>query len=244
MPEKLSIVIPVYNEGENIQKTLAEIESKINTPHRVYIVYDFDEDNTLPAAREYMAKHRIENVEFVKNKYGKGALNAIKTGMESVDGELVLVAMGDLSDDIAVVDDMVKMAEEGYDVVCGSRYMKGGRQIGGPFLKGLFSRVAGVSLHYLSGIPTKDVTNSFKLYRRSLLDEITIESTGGFELGMEITVKAYAKGRKVGEVPSTWRDRSAGESRFRMWEWIPNYLKWYFYAIKKGRFGNRQTDKG
>ena len=91
--------------------------------------------------------------------------------------------------------------------------------------------MAGISLHFLSGITTHDVTNSYKMYRKNLLENIKIESVGGFEVGMEITVKAYLKGYKIKEIPSEWFDREAGESRFKMWEWLPHYLHWYFVCI-------------
>ena len=72
--------------------------------------------------------------------------------------------------------------------------MKGGRQVGGPWLKGLLSRMAGLTLHWLSGLPTHDPTNSFKAYRRDFLQRTTIESTAGFCLGLELTVKAHFNG--------------------------------------------------
>jgi glycosyltransferase involved in cell wall biosynthesis len=234
LAESLTIVIPVYNEGENIKKTVAEIEEKVSTPHGIIVVYDFDEDNTLPPARELIAQGL--SLRLVKNAYGRGALNAIRTGIERVHGGAVLVAMGDLSDDMTAVDGMFRLFLQGFDVVCGSRYMKGGRQLGGPWLKGQMSRLAGLSLHLLAGIPCHDVTNSFKLYRKAIFDKIQIESTGGFELGLEITVKAHFLGFRVTEVPSTWRDRSAGQSRFRLWKWLPHYLHWYLFALGRRFF--------
>lgn len=225
----INIIIPVYNEGENIISTLSEIKAKVSTPHKIFIIFDFEEDNTLPVIRDLP---ETNNIQLIKNQYGKGALNAIKTGFNSVEEEVVLVVMADLSDDIAVVDAMYQKIQEGYDIVCGSRYMKGGKQIGGPWFKKLLSRIAGVSLYHLAKIPTHDVTNSFKMYNKRVLNDITIESNGGFELGMEIVIKAHLKGYKITEVPSTWRDRSAGESRFKLWQWLPNYLHWYWLALK------------
>ena len=60
---------------------------------------------------------------------------------------------------------------------------------------------------------------------------MTIESTGGFELGIELTVKAHLLGLRVDEVPTTWRDRTAGTSRFRLWAWLPQYLRWYWLGL-------------
>jgi glycosyltransferase involved in cell wall biosynthesis len=232
----LDIVIPVYNEGKNICRTLAEIEDKVRTPHRVWIVYDFEEDDTLPALTAW--KRTTPEIRLLRNRYGRGVLNAIKSGFAAVpDDGVVLVVMADLADDLAAVDGMAARIAEGCDLVCGSRYMPGGGQIGGPRLKGLLSRAAGLSLHFLTGLPTRDVTNSFKMYRTALLRAIPIESDGGFELGMELTVKAHALGYRVVEVPSVWRDRTAGESRFQLTRWLPKYLHWYWVALRTARRG-------
>lgn len=231
----LDIVVPVYNEGQGILRLFNEIQEEIKTPKRVLVVYDFEEDTTVPAVKENKDNFPFE-ILLVRNDIGRGALNAIKVGMRTATNDMVLVMMADSSDKLDVVDSMCQRMDEGYDLVCGSRYMKGGKQNGGPFLKGLFSRTAGISLHLLTRIPTHDVTNSFKLYRRTMLKDIEIESTGGFEIGLEITVKAYAAGYKITEVPSQWFDREEGESNFHMWKWLPHYLHWYLLCVKQSWF--------
>lgn len=226
----LDIIVPVYNEGQGILKLFNEIQEEIRTPKRVLVVYDFNADTTVPFVRASKDQYSFEII-LIKNILGNGALNAIKTGMQTATNEMVLVMMADSSDKLDVVDTMCQRMMEGYDLVCGSRYMKGGKQHGGPFLKSLFSRSAGVSLHFLTRIPTHDVTNSFKLYRKNMLDNIKMESTGGFEIGLEITVKAFAAGYKISEIPSEWFSREEGESNFHMWKWLPHYLHWYFVCI-------------
>jgi hypothetical protein len=114
--------------------------------------------------------------------------------------------------------------------------MRGGRQVGGPPLKRTLSRCAGLSLHWVAGIPTHDSTSNFRLYGKDLLDAVTIQSQAGFELGLELTVKAHLLGMPIAEVPTTWHDRTAGQSRFRMWKWMPAYLRWYRLGML-GRFG-------
>jgi glycosyltransferase involved in cell wall biosynthesis len=230
MDKLISIIIPVYNEGANIEATLLAIEQKVHPPHRIYIVYDFDEDNTLPIAKKKLQQGLP--IELLKNPV-RGVANAIKTGLRKAGGDYLLVTMADLSDDYSVVDQMCQTMSQGYDIVCGSRYMKGGKQIGGPFFKKLLSRTAGVSLRYITSLPVHDATNSFKLYRKSMVDKIDIQSENGFEIGMEIVVKAHFSGYKVTEVPCTWTDRTAGQSRFRILKWLPKYLRWYFYALSK-----------
>lgn len=229
-PADVDFVMPVYNEGANIGRALEEIDSHVNLKKRVIVVYDFDADNTVPVVRELAP--RFPGVELCKNELGRGVLNAVRAGIAAATAEVVIITMADLSDDVAIVPRMVELIRDGgYDIVCASRYMRGGRQIGGPRLKKLMSRAAGVSLYWLAGLPTHDATNAFRAYRRSVLLATPIESQGGFEYSLEITAKAYAAGRRITEIPSTWRDRSAGKSQFKLRAWLPHYLHWYFYAL-------------
>jgi hypothetical protein len=232
MSRPLTVLVPVYHEQDNIERLLDEVHAKIRTPHTTYVVYDKDDDPTVPVVERLLPGH--PDVRLLKNDLGRGVLNAIKKGFATVpeDGACIVV-MADLSDDLAQVDRMYARIEDGYDLVCGSRYMRGGKQIGGPVFKSFLSRLAGVSLHAFAGLPTRDATNAFRMYRGRVLREIPIESKGGFELSLEITVKAWRRGFRVGEVPSTWRDRTAGESRFKLWAWLPSYLKWYFLAYRR-----------
>jgi dolichol-phosphate mannosyltransferase len=231
------VVVPVYNEGENVVPTLRGIVERSRTrPLEVLVVHDFDEDTTVPVVIRLKAE--MPELRLYRNTLGRGVLNAIKAGLAAARAPYVLVTMGDGSDDPGDIDAMYELARGGADVVAGSRYMRGGRQLGGPLLKRTMSRTAGLSLHWLAGIPVHDATSNFRIYSKRLLDKVTIESDGGFELGIELTVKAYLLGMRVAEVPTTWRDRTAGQSRFRLWSWLPHYLRWYSRGIV-GRFGRR-----
>ena len=231
MSAPVTIVVPVYNEGDNIRQTLTELDAKVRVDAEVWLVYDRDDDTTVPPARELEGKTRLP-FRLVRNKYGRGALNAIKTGLEDATGDFVVVTMADLCDPPEVINEMVAAAErENADIVCASRYMKGGKQYGGPKFKGFLSHAAGALLCWFARLPTHDPTNSFKLYRKSFLNTVTVESTGGFELGLELVVKAHLAHRRIVEVPTTWRDRVAGKSNFKLWKWLPNYLKWFFRAF-------------
>jgi len=230
----LSVVIPVYNEGENVVPTLrGVVEHTHMRPLEVLVVHDFDEDTTVPVVKRLQAE--IPELRLHRNTLGRGVLNAMKSGLRAARAAYVVVTMGDGSDDANDIDPMYELARAGADVVAGSRYMRGGRQLGGPLLKRTMSRTAGLSLHWLGGVPVHDATSNFRLYSKRLLNQVTIESTGGFELGIELTVKAHLLGMRVAEVPTTWRDRTAGQSRFRLWQWLPRYLKWYWRGIA-GRF--------
>lgn len=228
----VSVVCPVYDEGRNIGPLIERIEGEISVPIELIVVYDKDGDDTLPALAKLSPRFPVRTV---KNHFGHGALNAIKSGFREARCEATLLIMADLSDDLRIVGRMQELIRGGADVVCGSRYVKGGKQIGGPVLKSLLSRAAGLSLHYLAGLPTRDATNSFKMYRTAFLQSLEFESTGGFEIGMEAVVKAHVSGGRVAELPSTWTDRVAGASRFRLWKWLPHYLRWYLYAFRRPR---------
>src|SRR3972149_1998022 len=94
---KLSIVMPVYNEGEVIDKTIRRVETVVKTPHELLIVYDMDEDTTVPPVKKLQKK--FKNVKLIKNIYGRGALNALKTGIKKASGDALCIMMADLTDD-------------------------------------------------------------------------------------------------------------------------------------------------
>jgi dolichol-phosphate mannosyltransferase len=230
---ELAIVLPVYNEGEAVEPVLRALAASVRTPHELVVVYDFDGDSTVPVIARLAGE--IAGLRGLRNDLGRGVLNAMKAGIAATGSPYVLISMADGSDEPSVVDPMVELARGGADVVSASSYMPGGRQIGGPPLKRLMSRSAGLTLHWFAGVATHDPTNNFKLYSRRFLDATTIESEAGFELALELTVKATLDGRRVAEVPTTWRDRTAGQSQFKLRKWLPHYLHWYQVAFR-GRF--------
>jgi hypothetical protein len=227
--QPLALIVPVYNEADNFPNLVAEVERHIPAPFTLYMMYDFDEDTTVPVARSLAASRPW--LRPVKNELGRGVVWAIKAGFLAVGRGPALVIMADLSDDLNIVPEMLALYRQGYQIVCPSRYMRGGHQIGGPLLKRMMSWAAGLSLRYLAGFPTHDATNNFRLYDAALVNELNIESTGGFELALELTAKAFRRGVKIAELPTTWRDRTAGESRFRLRKWLPKYLYWYSFAL-------------
>jgi glycosyltransferase involved in cell wall biosynthesis len=234
MPEgtpdpELAIVLPVYNEGEAVEPVLRALSRAVATPHELVVVYDFDEDSTVPVVARLATE--LPGLRGLRNDLGRGVLNAMKAGIAGTHAPYVLISMADGSDEPHVVDPMVALARDGADVVAASRYVRGGSQVGGPFVKRLMSRTAGLTLHWFAGVPTHDPTNNFKLYRRDFLDAVTIESRAGFELALELTVKATLLRRRVAEVPTTWRDRTAGRSNFKLRKWLPHYLHWYRVAF-------------
>lgn len=234
---RYSVVVPVFNEDKNIGPFCRAVRESFPLGYELLVCYDMAEDSTLPALTALPEEEKPPLVRLVHNRLGRGVRYAIEAGMRAAQAPVVIVTMVDLSDDYRIVEEMVARAEAGAAVVCPSRYMPGGRQIGGPWLKNLLSRAAGLTLHRLAGVPTRDATNSFKAYRRDFLERTPIESAAGFSLALELVVKAHFSGERVEEIPATWHDRTAGESRFRLAVWLPLYLRWYLWALRKRWLG-------
>src|SRR5438105_1076166 len=121
----ISLVVPVYQEAANIQAFLRAVEDQVHEPHEILLVYDFPEDNTLPAVAAMQPP--CPNVLLVHNTLGKGVLNALKAGFKASRGDVVIVMMADRSDEPRDVAAMAQRVRGGADVVAGSRYVRGGR---------------------------------------------------------------------------------------------------------------------
>ena len=226
----ISVVLPVYNEAANIVPGLRKISAALaGHEHEILICYDFDGDTTLPAVAAMTAKPAT--VRLVRNNLGRGVAFALKAGFLAARGDVVVVSMADLSDPPESIPAMAEKIRAGNAVVSGSRYMRGGSQHGGPLFKRTLSRLAGVSLRYYAGVNTHDATNNFRAYSAEFLRKTPVESAAGFEVAIELTTKAHLAGYRIDEIPSSWHDRTAGESRFNLRKWLPKYLYWYGRAM-------------
>jgi dolichol-phosphate mannosyltransferase len=227
---RLDIVVPVYNEGDNIVPTLASLGRAVKTPARVLICYDREDDNTLPSVRNNLAAFGNLTIDFVRNR-GRGAQGAVLTGLAASQAPFALVQMADDDYNAGIIDAMVELAETGCDVVCASRFMPGGSMVGCPWLKAALVRASSFTLHHLARLPTRDASNGFRLFSRRAVDRIAVESDRGFCYSIELLVKCHRLGWRIGEVPAQWIERRQGTSRFQVVKWLPAYLRWYAYAF-------------
>lgn len=234
MKPRVSVVIPVYNEGEAVVACLDRIGREVLLPAEILVVHDFPEDTTVPYAQE--VARRDPRVRTVLNTYGRGPANAIRFGIDAARAPVAVVTMADGCDDPRQIDELARLVDRGVVVAAASRYMPGGQQVGGPRLKRLLSRLAGRSLHLLARAGTRDATNSFKAYDTDFVRRVRIESRTGFEIGLELTAKATRLRLPVAEIPTIWLDRQLGESHFDLGRFLPGYLRWYRFA-----FGRRLT---
>ena len=231
---RVSIVVPAYNEGQNVLPVLDRLFESVRLPCEVLVVVDTPDDTTVPVAQEYELKE--PRLRCLVNTYGPGPANAIRFGIDAATAPVTVVTMADGCDDARQIDELVRLVERGVAVAAASRYMPGGQQVGGPLMKGAMSRLAGRSLKTLAQVGTRDATNSFKAYSTDFVREVGIDSRDGFEIGIELTAKAKRLRRPVAEIPTIWLDRNAGVSNFKVAKWVPSYVRWYRFA-----FGPRLT---
>jgi len=221
-----TVIIPAYNEGANILKTISALSSLYNSSIDVIVVVDFAEDRTISFFNKIDEKP--ESYKIVVQSYGAGPANAIRFGIDQANTECVVVMMADGSDDVRAIQELSNLVNRGVAVACASRYMSGGQQIGGPRFKRFLSKTAGRIVYSLAGVGTHDPTNSFKAYSKNMVQQVGIESRSGFELGIELVSKAHRLRLPIAEIPTIWLDRTDGSSRFLLTKWAPKYLPWFF----------------
>lgn len=228
MTPELDIVIPVYNEGENIVRVVRALERSVRTPFRVSICYDFEGDDTLRALRE--ADLGGVPIRTLRNA-GTGAFGAVMTGIDASDAPAVLVYAADDDYNAARVDSLVERWRAGARVVVASRFIKGGSMTGCPFPKNVLVRAAAWTMRVIARVPTHDATNGFRLFSREVVRRIPLESSAGFTYSIEWLVKAHRLGWQIADVPVEWRERTHGKSRFQLRRWAHRYARWVLYAM-------------
>lgn len=229
MSPRVSVVVLVHNEGEAVRPVIERLMESVQLANEVLVVYDQESDVTLPTLRELCTKH--PSLRLVHNQVRRGPAGAIQAGFSAALAPVVVVTMSDGCDDPAQIDTLTRLVERGVVVAAASRFMRGGQRVGGPWVKGLISRLAGVSLYWGARVGTHDATNSFKAYSRQFVDVVGIESTEGFEVGIELVAKARRHRLPVAEIPTIWLDRTFGASNFRLMRWLRHYLRWYLHAF-------------
>jgi glycosyltransferase involved in cell wall biosynthesis len=226
---RVSVVIPAYNEGENIVPCLDRIFEAVHLACEVLVVFDSPEDVTAAYLEKYAELE--PRLKPTLNSYGTGPARAIRYGIDHADAPVVVVTMADGCDDATQIDDLTRLVERGVVIAAASRYARTGQQVGGPALKGFLSRLAGKTLYYAARVGTRDATNSFKAYSKDFVTAVGIESDRGFEIGIELVSKARRARVPVAEIPTIWLDRAFGASNFKLIAWLPRYLHWYRYAF-------------
>ena len=228
---KLSILIPVRNEGKNIEMMLKILNSRVRLLMQVLIIYDTPDDDTIPVVKKLGRKYK--NIELVQNKFGKGVANAIRAGIKASEGDYILILAADDLGPINAIHDMTYLMDKGCDFVSCTRYAYGGSRDKDSLTQKIFSGFGNKVFRMLSGSVFTDLTTGFKMFRRSMLKKIKLEFDSiSWAIVFEMAIKAQAAGMKLGEVPVKSSDRKYGKSTFKLGSWLKEYLKWFFWGLE------------
>lgn len=239
----LSVVIPMYNEEENVANTISQVSktlAQLEDTWEILIVNDGSTDRTLEIAQELAAGDpRVRIVSHARNA-GRG--KALRTGFANARGEIIVTTDADLSYEPKYILDLVKTLKEdrNIDMALGSPYMPGGGTENVPFGRLLVSmlgnRILGVALASERRGKLNTITCIFRAYRQRVLDSLELESDGK-EIHLEILSKAIAAGFQVKEVPAVLRGRTRGQSKHRFGETATSHLLFSFYERPMMLFG-------
>lgn len=237
---KLSIVIPVFNEGVNLKMLLPILEAVVETPHETLIVHDIPNDDSIPVVKSLQKKYT--SLKLVHNTLGRGVINAVKSGVNVAMGDYVLIIAADDIGPSLIINEMIYLMGKGCDLVNATRYAYGGKNIGGVFMSRTLSIIANRLFQVLAGCALTDPTLGVKMFRRSLFRNIKLESKPvGWAVSFEFAMKAQAAGWKLGEVPLVSLNRIyGGKSSFKLGPWVAEYTRWFLWGLRNLRSANNK----
>lgn len=213
----LSIVIPMFNEAENVRATVARVEEALSAfegEYEIVAVNDGSTDTTLDILREVALQNQTLRVVSYPRNVGRG--KALRTGFREARGDLVVSIDADLSYDPKYILDLLRVLEneKDIDLVLASPYMPGGGVQDVPTFRLLVSKLGNKILRLAMPNRIYTSTGIFRAYRRKVLDSLELESDGK-EIHLEILSKAIALGFRVKEVPAVLTGRKKGRSKFK-----------------------------
>lgn len=230
---KLSIVIPAHNESGAIEMTVRELASALRSeriPHEILVINDHSTDNTEQVLRRL--QREVVELRYVNNP-GRGGFGlAVRAGLERFTGDAVAIFMADASDR---PEDLIAfyrtMIIRNVDCVFGSRFIAGGKVMNYPGPKLFLNRLANHFIRVLFRLEYNDVTNAFKLYRRSVIDGVQPILSHHFNLTVELPLKAVIRGYSYAVLPNHWMNRKSGVSKLRIQEMGSRYLFIVLYCL-------------
>jgi dolichol-phosphate mannosyltransferase len=226
MNDKVSIVIPAYNEEHNIVKCMDELRSvigqKYGIPYEIVVVNDNSKDDTEALVRGQMQVDPA--VRLVSRRPPGGFGRAVRSGLEEVRGDIVVIYMADLSDDAEDVVAYYRKIQEGYDCVFGSRFIKGSKVNHYPKLKLVVNRIVNHCIQIMFWTRFNDLTNAFKAYRTEVIRECGPYHASHFNITLELSLGALVRKYNIVQVPISWSGRTWGSSNLRIGEMGRRYL--------------------
>ncbi len=225
VPGLLSVVIPAHNEEGRIESTVRAFADTLRGAgihFEILVVNDNSRDATEAILQRLSTE--IPEVRYINNQPPNGFGFAVRAGLAAFAGDSVAIVMADQSD---LPEDLVRFhqaLQEGYDCAFGSRFMRGSRVVDYPWPKRVLNRLGNTFIQMLFLLRYNDVTNAFKLYRRSVIAGVQPLLAHHFNLTVEIPLKAIVRGYSYAVVPNSWLNRTAGVSKFKVREMGSRYL--------------------
>jgi dolichol-phosphate mannosyltransferase len=232
---KLSILMPVRNEGINLKIMLKILRAVLEIDHEVLVVVDTDTDDSIPVV--HRMQEQSPNLRLIVNRYGRGVTNAIHAGVDAAQGENIVIFAADEVGPVLAIEDMLALIDEGADFVSCTRYAHGGRRLGGSLIGQVLSRMANRLFHTISGCALTDATTGIKMMKREVYYQLHLAARPvGWAVAFEMSIKAQAGGFRLGEVPIISVDRLyGGKSTFRVGAWTKEYLRWFLWGARELR---------
>ena len=238
----LSVVIPAHNEQGHIAETVQNLAAALRAAGISYEILLVN-DNSSDATERIMAKLSAADpgVRYINNPPPHGFGFAVRRGLAEFRGEAVAIVMADGSDDPADVTAFYCKLQNGYDCVFGSRFMRGSRVTDYPKLKLVLNRLGNLMIRSLFLLNYNDVTNAFKLYRRTAIAGIQPLLSHHFNLTVELPLKCIIRGYRYTVLPNSWKNRKHGVAKLRIKEMGSRYLFiilycWLERALSRGDY--------
>jgi dolichol-phosphate mannosyltransferase len=211
---KTLIIIPTYNERENIKKLIPEIK-KIDKSLHILVIDDASKDGTATVVKKLMKRDKTINLIQRDGKYGLGTayVAGFKYAIKNK-YDYIFEMDADFSHDPKYINDFLKNIKN-YDLVIGSRYLNGISVVNWPLRRLMLSKFATFYVHFITGLPLTDATSGFKCYRRKVLEAIDLDSihSDGYAFQIEMHYKVWKKGFRIKEIPIIFVDRDTGASK-------------------------------
>ena len=225
IPGLLSVVVPAHNEEGHIADTIRGLHAALTdagVTHELLVINDNSRDRTETVLRELQAS--IPALRYINNPPPNGFGFAVRAGLSGFRGDAVAIVMADGSDAPADLVAYWRKLQEGYDCAFGSRFVRGATTTGYPLPKLLMNRLANFFIRTLFWMSYNDVTNAFKLYRRSVIAGVQPLLAYHFNLTVELPLKSIVRGYRFAVVPTSWANRTQGVSKFKIKEMGSRYL--------------------
>lgn len=237
MIKDIDIIVPCSFEKDNMISLLNSLLRHVISKIRVIICYDKDDDETL-TIKETFDSYSFEII-FIKNFY-TGLHGAVRTGLENSTAPVVIVMPADDDYNANLIDQIKNAHNNGADIVCPSRFLKESIVENYPKFKFIIVRIAAFLMYKFALVPSSDSTNGFRSFSRKVLKNFIIESRNGGTYSIELLVKSHRAKYNIKEIPAKWIQRKNGFSKFKLFFWIPFYLRWFFYSFSTTYFKKKK----